>query len=138
VTVTACKHQRDLILKVVLARLLLALSLTANSVAVLAGGLDGIEIAANPARGMINCHSSVDKHAPGFQMQHDGVNCSKPCCDESACSMQDICIVQHSAVYLAQTAPDFRHPVVHHGRDARLTAVPDQKAPPENPPPIHS
>jgi len=131
-----------LIVKSLLARLLLALSLTVNSVAVLAGGLPGMAVIANPASQEMSCDQAQPQQLHSFQVQNGAEECGRTCCQHptrhSSCSTQHVCVVQHNTFYVAQSALNLGQPVGHHVPDTRVIAVPDFKLPPENPPPIHS
>ena len=125
-------------MKVLLARLLLALSLAVNSVTVLAGGLSGMGAFTNPANEQVSCDMARQQASPPFQAQQDAEDCDRTCCQYSTCFLQHVCTVQHSSFYVAQSAPDLGRPADHLAPSDGTTAVPDFRLPPENPPPIHS
>ena len=111
-----------------LIKLVLALSLVINPVAVLAVDFHDLEIAENQAAQVI----------PGQTTQHDRTDCEMPCCEESECTMTpDICIMQHSMDFVVQKVLRFNLPTAHHGWIDSIFAVPDRELPPDNPPPIN-
>ena len=118
-------------------KLLLALSLVANPVAVFASDFHSVEMTAGQTIEVTKCDPTERQEIPSQQAQHDSGNCEMPCCEDSACSMQGICIVQHNSYFVIQTPLRFNHPIEHRGRDAYIAVVPERKLPPENPPPNH-
>ena len=124
-------------MKSLLTKLLLALSLVANPVAVFASDFHSVEMTADQTMEVTKCDPTERQETPSQQAQHDSGNCEMPCCEDSACSMQGICIVQHNSYFVIQTPLRFSHPIEHHGRDAIIAVVPERELPPENPPPIH-
>jgi hypothetical protein len=120
-----------------LTKLLLALSLVANPVAVFASDFSSVEMTVSQAMEETKCDPAEIQDAHSQQAQHDSENCEMPCCEDSACSMQGICLVQHSSFFIIQTPLRFSHPIEYRGRDAMIAVVPERKLPPENPPPIH-
>ena len=120
-----------------LTKLLLALSLVANPVAVLASDFHDVGVNANRTMEEIKCDPMELQENPGQPTQHDSENCEMSCCEDSECSMQGICIIQHNSDFVTQKALRFNHPLENRGRDAFITVVPDREQPPENPPPIH-
>lgn len=121
-----------------LTRLLLALSLVFNSVAVLASDFHDVGLTANLTTTETKCDTTEYQQTLDLASQHDSENCEKPCCEDSACTMQRICIVQHHAFFVAQAALKFSHPIENRMRDVTVAAVPEFRLPPENPPPIYS
>lgn len=121
-----------------LTRLLLALSLVFNSVAVLASDFHDVGFNPNLTTTETKCDPAEYQQTLGLSSEPGGENCEKPCCEDSACAMQRICIVQHNAFFVAQAALRFSHPIEHRVRNIIVAAVPEFKLPPENPPPIHS
>lgn len=124
-------------MKSLLTKLLLALSLVANPVAVLAGDFHDVEMKANHT--MEETKLDPAGHHEGLHQatQHDGEDCDMPCCENSDCAAQEICIFQHSSYFVTQRALIFNHPISHLDRDAFIAVVPERKFAPENPPPIH-
>jgi len=105
---------------------------------VLASGLTGMEAFTSPASEEMSCDMARQQAAAAFQMQQDAENCDRTCCQYSTCSTQHVCNAQHSNFYVAQSTLNLGQPVGHLAPDARMTAVPEFRLPPENPPPIHS
>ena len=124
-------------MKSLLTKLLLALSLVANPVAVFASDFHSVEMTADQTMEVTKCDPTERQETPSQQAQHDSGNCEMPCCEDSACSMQGICIVQHNSYFVIQTPLRFNHPIEHRERDAYIAVVPERKLPPENPPPNH-
>ena len=120
-----------------LTKLLLALSLVANPVAVFASDFSSVEMMANQTMEETKCNPTERQDAHSQQAQHDSENCEMPCCEDSACSMQGICLVQHNSFFIVQTPLRFSHPNEYCGHGAMIAVVPERKLPPENPPPIH-
>jgi len=125
-------------LKALLTRLLLALSLTVNSVAVLASGLPGMELTAYPATQEMSCDQARQQQLDSFRPHNGAEDCGQSCCRHSTCSAQHLCVAQHNTSYVAQSALKLGQPAGHHAPDDMTFAVPDFKLPPENPPPILS
>lgn len=124
-------------MKSLLTKLLLALSLVANPVAVLASDFHNVEMKANGTMEETKCEPTEYQENLRQPTQHDSENCEMPCCEDSECSMQGLCIVQHNSYFVTQKALRFNHPREHRGWDAFIAVVPDREHPPENPPPIH-
>jgi len=124
-------------LKSLLTKLLLALSLVANPVAVFASDFNSVEMTANQTLEEKKCDPTERQETNSQQAQYDSENCGMPCCEDSACSMQGICLVQHNPCFVIQTPLRFSHPIEYRGRDAMIAVVPERKLPPENPPPIY-
>lgn len=109
-------------------KLVLALSLVINPVAVLAVDFHDLEIAANQAMQVI----------PGQTVEHDRTNCEMPCCEDSECIMTpDICIMQHGMDLVVQKMLRFNLSTGHYYWIDSIFAVPDRELPPDNPPPIN-
>jgi len=125
-------------LKSFLTKLLLALSLVANPAAVFASDFHSVEMTVNQTMEVTKCDLTEHQENLNQLNRHDSENCEMPCCEDSTCSMQGICIVQHNSVFVIQTPLRFSHPIEHRGWDAYIAVVPERKLPPENPPPIHS
>ena len=123
-------------MKILLAKLLLVLSLVINPVAVFASDFHGVGTKANLTMDEAKCDLMEIPKDLDQPTLHDSENCEMPCCEDSECLMQGICIVQHNSYFVIQTPPRFSHPIEHHGRDAIIAVVPERKLPPENPPPI--
>ena len=124
-------------MKSLLTKLLLALSLVANPVAVFASDFHSAEVTARQTMEETKCDPTERQEIHSQQAQHDSENCEMPCCEDSACSMQGICLVQHNPCFVIQTPLRFSHPTEYRGRDAMIAVVPERKLPPENPPPIY-
>ena len=123
-------------MKSLLTKLLLVLSLVINPVAVFASDFHDAGTKANLTMDEAQCDPIEIQEDLGQPTLHDSENCEMPCCEDSECSMQGICIVQHNSYFVIQTSLRFNYPIEHHGRDANITVVPERKLPPENPPPI--
>ena len=123
-------------MKSLLTKLLLVLSLVVNPVAVFASDFHDAGNKANLTMDEAQCDPIEIQKDLGQPTLHDSENCEMPCCEDSECSMQGICIVPHSSYFVIQTPLRFNHPIEHHGRDANIAVVPERKLPPENPPPI--
>ena len=124
-------------MKSLLTKLLLALSLVANPVAVFASDFHNVEMTANQTMEETKCDPTEFQNNFSTPTQHDDENCEMPCCEGSECTMQGICIVQHSSYFVTQSALRFSHPITHLDLDAFIAEVPERDPPPENPPPIH-
>ena len=124
-------------MKSLFTKLLLALSLVANPVAVFASDFHSVGMTANQTMEETKCDPTERQETNIQQSQHVSENCEMPCCEDSACSMQGICLVQHSPCFVIQTPLRFSHPIEYLGRDAMNAVVPERKLPPENPPPIY-
>lgn len=119
-----------------LAGLLLTLSLVVNPVTVLADDFHDLEMQA----------SHINHEAPGLtwglqeeaqgSSQQLSSDCEMPCCEDSDCSDQAICFVQHYTAAVTQEILSFS--LINAVRDwgGLLTLVPDRELPPDNPPPI--
>ena len=123
-------------MKSLLTELLLVLSLVVNPVAVFASDFHGVGTKANLTMDEAKCDLMEIPKDLDQPTLHDSENCEMPCCEDSECLMQGICIVQHNSYFVIQTPLRFSHPIEHHGRDANIAVVPERKLPPENPPPI--
>ena len=106
--------------------------LVANPVAVLAGDFHDVEMKANQTM-----EESKHHEPPHQATQHDGENCDMPCCEDSDCAKQEICVFQHSSCFVPQRALIISHPINHLARDAFIAVVPERKFGPDNPPPIY-
>ena len=124
-------------MKASLTKLLLALSLVANPVAVLASDFHNVELKANWTTEETKCDPSELQETLRQQARHDSESCEMPCCEDSECTMQGICIVQHSSYFVAPRVLSFNHPIEDRGWDSYVTVVPELELPPEPPPPIH-
>jgi hypothetical protein len=124
-------------LKRLLTKLLLALSLVANPVAVLAGDFHGAEMEMHQASNNTSNRATGQDEVPGEQSPHDKTDCAMPCCEDSECSDQEHCIIQHSPAVVAKLALNNAPPLLDRGWGIFITEVPDRELPPESPPPIH-
>ena len=125
-------------MKSLLTKLLLALSLVVNPVAVFASDFHDEGTRANQTMDETKCDPMGTQENLGQPAPHDSENCELPCCEDSECLMQGNCIVQHNSNFVIQTPQGFSHSIEHHGRDAIIAVVPERKLPPENPPPIQA
>jgi len=123
-------------LKRSLIKLLLALSLVVNPVAVLASNFHDVEIQSNLTVKDALCDAADLQDLHSQLAQHDDSNCEMPCCEDSECTMQHICIVQHYSDFIIHKALRFNHANQHLDWDGFVALVPNRKLPPENPPPI--
>ncbi len=119
-----------------LIKLLLALSLVVNPVAVLASDFQDVEIQSNQSIEEVLCDAADLQDLHSQTEQHDDTNCEMPCCEDSECTMQHICIVQHYSDFTLHKTLRFNHPNQHLDWDGFVAVVPNRKLPPENPPPI--
>ena len=119
-----------------LTKLLLALSLVVNPVAVLAGDFQDVGIQSNQSIEPEPCDATDSQYLHSQLEQHDDTNCEMPCCEGSECTMQHICIVQHHSDFTLHKTLRFNHPNQHLDWDGFVAEVPDRELPPENPPPI--
>ena len=124
-------------MKSLLTKLLLALSLVANPVAVLAGDFHDVEMKANQTMEESTPGPAGHHEAPHQATHHDSENCDMPCCEDSDCAKQEICVFQHSSCFVAQRALIISHPLNLLDRDAFIAVVPERKFAPDNPPPIY-
>ena len=125
-------------MKILLTKLLLVLSLVVNPVAVFASDFHDVGTKATLTMDETKCDPMVTQENLAQPTLHVSENCEMPCCEDSECLMQGICIVQHNSYFVIQTPLRFSHPIEHHGRDAIIAVVPERKLPPENPPPIQA
>ena len=116
---------------------LLALLLVANPVAVLASDFHDLNIQMAQATDNVQCHPVEQQETPIEPLQHHNTDCDMPCCQESECSGQGICIVHYSSDIVIQKLQRFGHPIEPYSWGTSIVAVPDRVFPPENPPPIH-
>ena len=109
-------------------KIVLALSLVTNPVAVLAVDSHDLEIGTNQAVQVI----------PGQTIDNHLTDCEMPCCEDSECIMTpDICIMQHGLDFVVQKVLRLNFPTGHYYWIDSLFAVPDRELPPDNPPPIN-
>ncbi len=120
-----------------LIKLLLALSLVLNPVAVLATDFHDVENQTNKTTEEAPCHPSDKDMIPGDPTQPESSDCEMPCCEDTDCMEQGTCVIQYSSAGLIQSVIKARLSVSPQAWDALVTAVPDRDLPPENPPPIH-
>jgi len=109
-------------LKYSLAKLLLALSLVANPVAVLASDFHTVEMLTDQATQEAPCHP----------------DCEMPCCENQDCSENCDCVLQYSTALFDQKIPKLKKSTGLCFQKMQMTAVPDRELPPESPPPIYS
>ena len=120
-----------------LTKLLLALSLVINPVAVLASDFHDVEMKGDQITKMASSHHADQQEESSEPTPHDNTNCDMPCCEESDCFEQGVCFIQHSSDLMAQKALRFSPPLEYGQWGTSIAAVPDRELPPENPPPIH-
>ena len=125
-------------MKSLLTKLLLILSLVINPEAVFASDFHDAGIKAKLTMDETKCDPMVTQENLAQPALHDSENCEMPCCEDSECLMQGICIVQHNSNFVIQTPLRFSHTTEHHERDAFIAFVPERKLSPENPPPIQA
>lgn len=115
------------------AKLLLALSLVINPVAMLAGDFHEVEMKTDQFAKMTSRqHEESSEPTP-----HDNTNCEMPCCEDADCSEQGICFIQYNTDVVAQKTLRFSPPFEHGKWGTTIAVVPDRELPPDNPPPIH-
>ena len=124
-------------MKYLLTKLLLALSLVANPVAVLASDIESV--GTQPSQTVKEAsHDVADLHDLHSQLeQHDDADCDMPCCEDSECTMQHTCVVQHYLDLIIHKALRFSNPSQDPGWGIFTALLPDRELPPDNPPPIH-
>ena len=120
-----------------LTKLLLALSLVINPVAVLASDFHDVEMKADQIIKIATRHDTTQQEKFNESTPHDSTNCETPCCEDSECAEQSICFIQYNSDFVAQKTLGFSPPIVHCGWGAFVIEVPDRELPPENPPPIY-
>ena len=120
-----------------LIKLLLALSLVVNPVAVLASDFQDVEIQSNQSIEEVLCDAADLQDLHSQTEQHDDTNCEMPCCEDSECTMQHICIVQHYSDFTIHKTLRISHSNQHRDWGGFTVEVPDRELPPENPPPIN-
>lgn len=117
-------------------KLLLALSLVINPVAVLAVDFHDMEVGANQTLAEFP-HDTADQPERQSQTaQHDDVNCEMPCCEDSECGMQDICFIQHNSDFVTQKPLNLGPPISYQDWCVAIALIPELDLPPDNPPPI--
>jgi hypothetical protein len=124
-------------LKRSLIKLLLALSLVLNPVAVLATDFHDVENQTNKTTEEAPSHPSDKEMDHGDPTQPESSDCEMPCCEDTNCMEQGTCVIQYSSAVLAQLLVKAMLSVSPQVWDALVTAVPERELPPENPPPIH-
>ena len=121
-----------------LIKLLLALALVFNPVSVLASDFYSMEYQSMLLMEQVSHESAGQQNKHSELTQHDGTDCEMPCCEDSECVMQHICVVQHHSDFVTQKLLKFSHPIENRsGWHAFIAVVPNRELPPENPPPIH-
>lgn len=119
-------------------KLLLALSLVINPVAVLASGFHDVEMKADQITKVASRHDADQQEESSESTPQDNANCDMPCCDDSDCSEQGVCFIQHNSDVVVLKALRFSPPLEYGKWGTSIVVVPDRELPPENPPPIHT
>ena len=123
-------------MKRLLTKLLLALLLVVNPVAVLASDFHADDHAGSNAAEMAVCHSADEKSELESQTQHDNTDCEMPCCQEVSCLSQSTCVIHFGSALLAQQAVRLYSTIGHSHWDSLISNIPERELPPDNPPPI--
>lgn len=124
-------------LKLKLAKLLLALSLVLNPVAVLAAGFHEISTQLTQVTEEAPCHPSDDQEDLSEPIAPDSNGCDLPCCAEMDCVQQGDCVLQFTSAVLLKNQLKIFHPVSYQDQADLIALVPEVDIPPDNPPPIH-
>ena len=124
-------------MKLKLVKLLLALSLVLNPVAVLAAGFHEISTQMTQVTEEEPCHPSGDQEEMSEPIAPESNGCELPCCAEMNCVEQGDCVLHYSSAVLLKKPLKIFHLNSHRNRADTVALVPDVDIPPENPPPIH-
>lgn len=120
-----------------LTKVLLALSLVMNPVAVITSDFHDVEMKADQTTQKAPHHPTEQQETFSEPAPHDSTNCEMPCCEDSECSKQGICFFQNNSDVVTQKALRFSPQTAIRGWGASITMVPDRELPPDIPPPIH-
>ena len=124
-------------MKLKLVKLLLALSLVLNPVAVLAAGFHEISTQMTQVTEEAPCHPSGDQEEMSEPIAPESNGCDLPCCAEMDCVEQRDCVLQFSSAVLLKNQFKIFHLISYRNRVEPIELVPDVDIPPDNPPPIH-
>ena len=124
-------------MKLKLVKLLLALSLVLNPVAVLAAGFHEISTQLTQVTEEAPCHPSGDQKELSEPVAPESNGCDLPCCAEMDCVEQGDCVLHHSSAVLLKNQLKIFLPISYRNRADPIALVPDVDIPPDNPPPIH-
>ena len=124
-------------MKLKLIKLLLALSLVLNPVAVLAAGFHEIGTQMAQATEEAPCHPSDDLEELSEPIAPESNGCDLPCCAEMDCVEQGDCVLHYSSAVLLKNRLKIFHPISYRNRADSIALVPEVDIPPDNPPPIH-
>ena len=124
-------------MKLKLVKLLLALSLVLNPVAVLAAGFHEISTQMTQVTEEAPCHPSGDQEEMSEPIAPESNGCELPCCAEMDCVEQGDCVLHYSSVILLKNLLKVFYPIPYRNRADTIALVPELDIPPDNPPPIH-
>jgi len=124
-------------LKLKLVKLLLALSLVLNPVAVLAAGFHELSTQMTQVTEEAPCHPSGDQEELSEPIAPESNGCDLPCCAEMDCVEQGGCVLHYSSAVLLKNPLKIIHLISYRNRADPIALVPDVDIPPDNPPPIH-
>lgn len=124
-------------MKLKLIKLLLALSLVLNPVAVLAAGFHEIGTQMAQATEEAPCHPSDDSEELSEPIAPESNGCDLPCCAEMDCVEQGDCVLHYSSAVLLKNRLKIFHAISYRNRADSIALVPEVDIPPDNPPPIH-
>lgn len=124
-------------MKLKLVKLLLALSLVLNPVAVLAAGFHEIATQLTQVTEEAPCHPSGDQEELLKPIAPESNGCDLPCCAEMDCVEQGACVLHYSSAVLLKNQLKIFHPISYRNRADPIALIPDVDIPPDNPPPIH-
>lgn len=125
-------------MKILLTKLLLALTLAINPLSVLAGNFHHHhEVIVNDSGKTLNCSSSDHLEYAGQQEQPDSEDCEPSCCEDAECATQEVCTGQQHSFFTSPIPLIFDHSNRDRGWSTHVFDVPERELPPEPPPPIH-
>ena len=125
-------------MKILLTKLLLALTLTINPLSVLAGAFHHHhEVKANDSGKALTCSFSNHQEYADQQERPDSEDCEPSCCEDAECATQEVCTGQQHSVFTSPIPLIFDHSNRNRGWNAHVFVVPERESPPEPPPPIH-
>ena len=124
-------------MKLKLVKLLLALSLVLNPVAVLAAGFHELGTQLNQVTEEAPCHPSDDPEEMSEPIAPDSNGCDLPCCAEMEGGQQGDCVLHYSSAVFLKNRLNIFHLTSNRSRADAIALVPEVDIPPDNPPPIH-
>jgi hypothetical protein len=124
-------------LKRLLTKLLLALLLVANPVAVLASDFHDVEMETHQADNNTENLPVEKVDTSGEQQLHEPVICEMNCCKISVCYGQSQCMMQLCTAAVTQMTIGYSPPMLYRAWGKATSVVPHRLIPPDHPPPIH-